>query len=70
MMKICLSECDLIQIVLVIGTFVISTVGPQGGPKWRNLLNKQISLRGSTLRSVSRLCFAELEMNQIQALTK
>jgi hypothetical protein len=42
--------------------FVISTGGPQSGPKWRNLLKKQISPRGSPLRFVSRLRFAALSL--------
>ena len=44
----------LIQIVIKICAIVISTGGPQSGPKWRNLF-KQISLRGSPIRFVSRL---------------
>ena len=44
----------MIPIVIKFCAFVISTEGPQSGPKWRNLLNKQIS----------RLRFAALEMTQ------
>ena len=41
---------------------VISTGGPQSGPKWRNLLKKLISLRGSSLRFVSRFRFDALHL--------
>ena len=41
----------------MICALVISTVGPQSGPKWRNLLKK-----------ISRLRFAALEMTRISAL--
>ena len=44
----------LIPIMIKICAFVISTGGPQSGPKWRNLLKKQIS----------RLRFAALEMTR------
>ena len=44
----------LIPIMIKMCAFVISTEGPQSGPKWRNLLNKQIS----------RLRFAALEMTR------
>lgn len=33
----------IIPIMIKMCAFVISTEGPQSGPKWRNLLNKQIS---------------------------
>ena len=40
--------------MIEMGALVISTGGPQSGPKWRNLLEKRIS----------RLRFAALEMTQ------
>jgi hypothetical protein len=46
----------IIPIVLHICAFVISTGGPQSGPKWRNLLKR-----------ISRLRFATLEMTHTSA---
>ena len=47
----------IIPIEIMIFALVISTGGPQSGPKWRNLFKK-----------ISRLRFAALEMTRTSAL--
>src|SRR4030066_35762 len=52
-----LAKSYIIPIVIMLCALVISTEGPQSGPKWRNLFKK-----------ISRLRFATLEMTPISAL--
>ena len=46
--------------------FVISTEGPQSGPKWRNLVYETNLLFSN---QISRLRCASLEMTQASAIT-
>ena len=45
----------MIPILIIICTIVISTVGPQRGPKWRNLFKK-----------ISRLRFVEFTLSEAE----
>ena len=58
---------DVIPIVIKICVFVISTVGPRSGPKWRNLLKPDFS---TSLRCAFPWGRLTVEMTQTGAFIK
>ena len=56
-LSVIVAVCKVIPVEMKICAFVISTEGPQSGPKWRNLLKQIARLRFATLEMTPKIAF-------------